>query len=213
VDRASHLELDAIAPDRQNLMRQDHPNESVTMNPVRLILLVVLLPMLSFAEVTLEEARKNGMGETLQTYIEHNSIIVDICVYEQSWIPPSAGLTKGRLVQRAVVTNVHRGTLRVGDKIEYTHFIEDAPRFLGPFTSTVPGKLRTFFYDPEEPEQVVDGLLKIEGDGHWGFDRVGDAGSGGSAFAALFELELKTHPKLKSESQQDAGAGRAKPGR
>lgn len=193
-------------------MKQTRYPIACTMNPLRLILLVVLLPMLAFAEITLEEARKNGMWETLQNYIEHNSIIVDICVYEQSWIPPSAAFTKGRLVQWAVVTNVHRGTLRVGDRIEYTHFIEESPRFLGPFTSTVPGKLRTFFYDPEEPEQVVDGLLKIEGDGHWGFDRVGDAGSGGSAFAALFELELKTHPKLKSKSQQDAGAGRSKAG-
>lgn len=183
------------------------------MNLIRLILLVALLPVLSFAEGTLEEARKNGMLETLQNYIEHNSIIVDICVYEQSWIPPSADFAKGRLVQRAVVTNVHRGPLRVGDRIEYIHFIEESSLFLGPFTATVPGKLRTFFYDPEDSERVVDGLLKIEGDGHWGFDRVGGAGSGGSAFAALFELELKTNPILKPKSQQGDGAGGAKPGR
>ena len=176
------------------------------MNPIRLILLFALLPMLSLAEVTLEEARKKGMSETLQNYIEHNSIIVDICVYEQSWIPPSAAFAKGRLVQRAVVTNVHRGTLRIGDKIEYTHLIEEPPRFLDPFTSTVPGKLRTFFYDPEEPEQVVDGLLKIEDDGHWGFDRVG------SVFAELFERELKINPILKPKSQQGDGAGRVKSG-
>lgn len=179
---------------------------ALNMNLIRLILLVALLPMLSFAGPNLEEAKKNGMWETLQNYIEHNSIIVDICVYEQSWIPPSADFTKGRLVQRAVVTNVHRGTLRVGDRIEYIHFIEESPRFLGPFTATVPGKLRTFFYEPEDSERVVDGLLKIEGDGHWGFDRVG------SAFAALFELELKTHPKLKAGSQQGAGGNKAKLG-
>lgn len=134
------------------------------------------------------------MWETLQSYIEHNSVITDICVYEQEWVPPSEVSPKGRLIQRAVVTHVHCGSWKIGQRIEYTHYIEDAPRFFGRFVSTVPGKLRTFFYDPDGSEALEDGLIVINGDGHWGFGRVDDV------FADLFALEQAQNPKLKTKA-------------
>ncbi|RYD84393.1 MAG: hypothetical protein EOP84_05625 [Verrucomicrobiaceae bacterium] len=147
------------------------------------------------AEVTLEEAKTNGMWETLQSYIEHSPAIVDICIFEQEWVPPSKSVSKGQLMKRAVVTYVHHGAIPVGTKIEYVHYIEDSPRFLGKFTSVVRGDLRTFFFDPHDAK-VVDGGMRLEGDGHWGFDRVGNA------FAGLFHLELKSNPKLTTKSNQ-----------
>jgi hypothetical protein len=73
---------------------------------------------------------------------------------------------------------------RVGQRIEYTNFIEDALRFFGPFTTTVPGVLRTFFYNPDGSEAHQEAVIKISGDGHWGFRRVEDV------CAQLFVLEL-----------------------
>lgn len=150
---------------------------------------------LSLAEVPSEEAKHNARQETLRTYIENNAIIVDTCVYEQSWIPPSEEFRKGRLVQRAAVTHVHTESLKVGDRIEYIRLIEEPPRFLNAFTSTVNGELRVFFYDPDGSEKTENGVLKVVHDGHWGFGRVGNA------FAELFKLELQTNPKLKLKSK------------
>lgn len=171
---------------------------------MRIIIIIALLAFLQAparAEITLEEAKTNGMQETLQTYIEQNAIIADICVYEQTWIPatgkvlPSGKDSQGKLIQRAVITHVHCGAAKVGDRIEYIHYIEEPPRLFKQFTSTVAGELRTFFYSPDKEHKLVEGILKIQG-AHWGFDRVGDV------FAELFALELKTNPKLKPKSEQ-----------
>lgn len=167
---------------------------------IRLIITLLLaLQVSSMAEITIDEAMRNGMRETLQNYIHHSEVIVDICVYEQAWIPPSKLIPKGQLVKRAVITHVHSGPWKVGQLIEYTHLIEDSPRFLGPFTSTVPGVLRTFFYNPDGSETHEESTIKISGDGHWGFRRVNDV------FAQLFALELESNPKIKSRSEEDVG--------
>ncbi len=162
----------------------------------QLITILLLLQVASAGEISIESAKKNGMLETLQNYIRHNSIIVDICVYEQEWVPPSATLPKGQLIQRAVVTHVHCGEWQIGQKVQYVHFIEDAPRFNGRFVSTVPGELRTFFYSPDGSETHEADMVEINGDGHWGFGRVNDV------FAELFALELKSNAKLKIKSEQ-----------
>ena len=148
------------------------------------------------ADIPLDEAKHNGMWETLRNYIKHNEVIADVCVYEQAWIPPSKQSPKGQLIQRAVITHVHSGSWEVGQRIEYIHYIEDAPRFFGPFTATVPGELRTFFYDPDGSEAHGGGIIRISGDGHWGFRRLGDV------FAQLFAIELQSNPKLKAKSEQ-----------
>ncbi|MFT4176187.1 MAG: hypothetical protein QM627_05985 [Luteolibacter sp.] len=161
------------------------------MRILSIFLLAISLVTSSSAEITLEEARRNGMQETLRNYIGQNSIIADICVFEQTWIPASPKFPKGRLIRRAVVTNVHCGPIRIGDRIEYMNFIEEPPKLFNSFTSTVPGELLTFFYSPGNSQKVEDGWLKIGGDDHWGFSRINHV------FADLFALELKTHPKLK----------------
>ncbi len=165
----------------------------------------ICLNVFSHGEITAEEAKIDGMRETLQNYIEHNPVIADICIFEQTWMPPSKSFPKGRMIQRAVVTHVHRGSISVGTRIEYAHYIEDSPRLFDEFTSTVRGKLRTFFFDPNDSSRIVDGVLKIDGDGHWGFNRVDDV------FSELFALELKSNPKLQPKDS-DGAANPAKPG-
>jgi|GEM_PF-7057666 len=159
---------------------------------IRLLILAMLSLQASVAGAPAVE-EENKMAETLRNFIHHNSLIADICVYEQEWIPPTEALPKGQLVRRAVITNVHSGSWKVGQRIEYTHFIEDSPGFLKRFRSTVPGELKTFFFNPDGSEVIEDGMLKIRGDGHWGFHRLNDP------FADLFAQELKTNPKLKAK--------------
>lgn len=161
------------------------------------ISLLAALQLTSLAGLPLEEAKRNEMRETLQNYIETNEVIADICVYEQKWIPPSEHFSKGQLILRAVITHVHTGPWNVGQQIEYVHYMEDAPRFFGRFTSTVPGLLKTFFYNPNESETKTDGVIRIEGDRHWTFQRDADG------FARLFALELESNPKLNSKGKED----------
>ena len=160
------------------------------------IAILLTLHVATAGEIPLEDAKKNGMWETLQNYIKHNFVIADICIYEQEWLPPSKKFPKGQLIQRAVVTHIHNGSWKIGQRIEYTHFIKDAPRYFGRFASTVPGKLRTFFCEPDGSEANEDGMIVISGDDHWGFGRVDDV------FAELFALELKSNAKLKPKSEQ-----------
>ena len=118
------------------------------------------------------------MRETLQDRIEESGNIVDISVYEQEWIKPDADFSKGRLIRRAIVTHVHTGKIPMGTRLEFTHL-------------TVEGELRTLFFNNDETVRIADGKLEIQGDGHWGFKRVGDT------FAELFEKELESNPTLR----------------
>ncbi len=56
----------------------------------------------------------------LKASINENRVIVDICIYEQQWISPNSEFPKGRLIKRAVVTEVYKGAdVSLGDKLEY----------------------------------------------------------------------------------------------
>ncbi|MEM7792765.1 MAG: hypothetical protein AAF546_15270 [Verrucomicrobiota bacterium] len=74
-----------------------------------LLAMLCALQAAAAGEISLEDAKKNGMREALQNYITHNPIITDICVYEQEWVPASETFPKGQIIQRAVVTHVHCG--------------------------------------------------------------------------------------------------------
>lgn len=128
--------------------------------------------------------------ENVRKYINDSDFIVDTCIYEQEWIPATSESPKAKLLKRAVVTGVHKGDIKIGTKLEYYHFIEEPPRFLGAFRSVVDGELRTFFFSRSDGT-LKDGKYSLEGDGHFGFARLeGD-------FANAFRQELKVNPGLK----------------
>ena len=111
------------------------------------------------------------------------------------------GFPKAKLVKRAVVTGVHKGDIQVGTKIEYYHLIEDPPELFKSFRSVVNGELRTFFFSRSDGK-LADGKYTLEGDGHFGFDRLnGD-------FAEAFRKELEVNANLKSQSEHSARGNR-----
>ena len=135
-------------------------------------------------------ARAVDQSENVQNYIRHSDFVVDICIYEQEWHPGKEGV-KARLVQRAVVTGVHKGEIAVGTKLEYEHMIEDPPRLFQHFRSTVEGELRTFFFSRDDGT-LKDGKYNL-GAGHFGFERCeGD-------FAEAFQQELRENPALQKK--------------
>jgi hypothetical protein len=155
------------------------------------LLLLACATMTTAADPERDRLRLEGMRETLQARIEEAGNIVDISVYEQEWIKPDAKFWKGRLIRRAIVTHVHAGKVPLGTRLEFTHLIEDSPKFFDNFRCTVEGELQTLLFSDDEAPTIVDGKLKIEGDGHWGFKRVDDT------FAELFEKEREANPKLR----------------
>ena len=151
---------------------------------------ILMLAVVVMSFVGLSPAEAVDQRENVQNYIASKDFVVDICVYEQEWIPATAKSPKGRLVMSAVVTGVHKGDIAVGTKLEYTHFIEEPPKLFRGFRSVVEGELRTFFFSKSDGT-LKDGKFTIQGDGHIGFDRLtGD-------FAEAFAKELKTNPALK----------------
>lgn len=155
-----------------------------------LLLLFLLIPAFVLAEVTLEEAKTNGMQETLRGYIASSENMVDICIYEQEWVNPTKEFTKGRMIKRAVITAVHKGNFAVGTRLQYCHYIEEPPKLFTNFRSTVEGELRTFFFDRADGRET-DGRFVIEGDGHWGFSRTS------GVFRELFQLEQQARAPKK----------------
>lgn len=138
-----------------------------------------------------------GFRELVTDWISANDLIVSICIYEQEWLPPedpSRRPQKALLVQRAVVVGVHKGEIPIGTQLEFTYVIEDPSKlFKEPFRSTVPGKLRYFFFCDDDTTKAK-GVRIVNA--HTGFDRDDDT------FSDIFRAELKRNPKLKSASEQ-----------
>jgi hypothetical protein len=102
---------------------------------------LVLISLSRLSAMTPEEA-----DAKLKASINENRVIVDICIYEQQWISPNNEFPKGRLIKRAVVTEVYKGTdVALGAKLEFDEIADEFPGKLGDFTSPVEGDLRTLF--------------------------------------------------------------------
>jgi hypothetical protein len=137
-------------------------------------------------------AKPVDQSENVQSRIAESDFVVEICIYEQEWVPANKEDWKATLIMRAVVTGVHKGDIPVGTKLEYYHLIEEPPKLFKAFRSVVEGELRTFFFSRDDGT-LKDGKYTLEGDGHFGFDRCkGD-------FADAFGKELKSNPGLKKQ--------------
>jgi hypothetical protein len=136
-------------------------------------------------------AKPVDQSENVQSRIRESDFVVDICIYEQEWVPTNKESWKATLIKRAVVTGVHKGDIPVGTKLEYYHLIEEPPKlFKKAFRSGVDGELRTFFFSRKDGV-LKEGKYTLEGDGHFGFDRCH------GEFAEAFGKELKSNPDLK----------------
>ena len=111
------------------------------------------------------EDDKGGQGKG---YMKTSGVILDLCVYEQEFIPAKSGkgppppFTEATLITRAVVTGVHRGKVKVGTKIEIKEIVIDPPEYLTQFRSVVEGRLLTYFYFGEKLPKAKDGCHLVD---------------------------------------------------
>ena len=161
---------------------------------MRPLLASLCLAVASLAAAESPSPKLVDQSENVQARIRESDFVVDICIYEQEWVPANEENWKATLIKRAVVTGVHKGDLPVGTKLEYYHLIEEPPKLFKAFRSVVDGELRTFFFSRDDGT-FKDGKYALEGDGHFGFDRCkGD-------FADAFAKELKSNPDLKKRDE------------
>lgn len=150
----------------------------------------------------------------LKARIAESEFVVDICVYEMEWVPPTPSYPKAKWVQRAVVTSVHKGVIEIGTKLEFFYNIEEPPKlFKTQFRTVVEGELYTFFFSSDDGV-LLDGKYTLDAPGQFRFGRgEGDfaAGRGAGNFAAAFRKELKSNPELKPKNEQAAPSGGNKP--
>jgi hypothetical protein len=127
-----------------------------------LIALFLVESVLSQAVLVGDTEKAESSGRAKQ-YMKTSGVILDVCVYEREFVPSegedkdNAPWTSGTLIQRAVVTGVHRGNTKVGTKIEIVEIVIDPPEFLKKFRSVVEGELLTYFYYGEELPEPKNG--------------------------------------------------------
>ncbi|WP_411827785.1 hypothetical protein [Luteolibacter sp. AS25] len=135
-------------------------------------------------------------------YMETSGVIVDVCVYEQEWVPPKDGepdaipFKEGTLIQRAVVTGVHKGNVEIGTKIDIVEIITDPPEYMTKFRSVVEGELLTWFYFGEKLPKPKNGRHIIDHNHmsfKWGKDK--------EVIAYLEALGIKTKYNKANKSE------------
>jgi hypothetical protein len=139
-----------------------------------------------------------AMRENILMRIEESDSVATICIYEQEWIPPTKEESKGEVVHRAVITNVHKGNLAVGTQLEFSYLIEDPPKLFSHFRATVPGRLEYFFFSHEGMQRTNDKIVLDIGT-HWSCDRLK------GIYAELFQEELARDPALQTKSETATG--------
>ncbi len=115
-----------------------------------------------------EVSGEDDKGDQGKGYMKTSGVILDLCVYEQEFIPAKSGkgppppLTEATLITRAVVTGVHRGKVKVGTKIEIKEIVIDPPEYLTKFRSVVEGRLLTYFYFGEKLPNAKNGRHLVD---------------------------------------------------
>lgn len=115
----------------------------------------VIFALLLAGHANSEEA---DVRRTHLEYLKNSGVIVDVCVYEKEYVPPKdGGVTEGAFIRRAVVTDVHKGSVKVGTKIEIVEYVVHPPQWLSKFKSVAEGDLLTYCYFGEELPALKNG--------------------------------------------------------
>lgn len=62
----------------------------------------------------------------VQNWLHQNTEVVEVCVFREQWIAPTAERPKGMLLKYATITRVHKGTVKVGERVVLTSLFEFA---------------------------------------------------------------------------------------
>jgi hypothetical protein len=130
----------------------------------------------------------------VQNWLSQNSEVVEVCVFREQWIAPTKEIPKGVLLKFATITSIHKGSVKVGNRVVLTCLFEyprtewqREARLRPSRVSMVDGELMVCMFDKQRTPHK---------DGYW------DVGSDISRFTfddefhQAFLLEKKRDPKL-----------------
>jgi hypothetical protein len=165
------------------------------MKYLRSFALIAALALSTSAQDRKDPEFRDAMRENILARIAESDSVVTICVYEEEWIPPTEEEWKGEIVQRAVVTSVHKGNLTVGTQLEFSYLVEDSPKLFSKFRATVPGEMKYLFFS-HEGMQRTKGKMILGLGAHWSCDRLE------GIYAELFQAEVARNPTLITQGEQ-----------
>ncbi|MCX6865810.1 MAG: hypothetical protein NTV46_06235, partial [Verrucomicrobia bacterium] len=89
--------------------------------------------------------KRDPMTGNLNRRIAESDNIVLVSIYKQKWVPPEGRFAKGEMIYYARVVSSFKGDLIVGRKIEFSYYLEESPRWLEGFESSIEGKMEYLF--------------------------------------------------------------------
>ena len=167
------------------------------MKPILLLLISTAL----FLVETRGDEEKGELTEDdypvaiVQNWLHQNSEVVEICVFREQWIAPTAERQKGMLVKFATITRLYKGSVKVGERVTLAYLFEypageweREARRRPSRVSMVDGELMVSMFDKE-------GIQKR--DGYWDTGDIISRFPFGSDFHRTFESEEKRDSKLE----------------
>ena len=162
---------------------------------------IILAIILSIATTTFADQEKEDLPAhaipMVQNWLHQCSEAVDICVFREQWIAPSKELPKGMLLKFGTITYVHKGSVKVGERVVMATLVEYPPenvtreaRLRPNRVSLVDGELHVVIFDKKD--------TKLE-NGYWNVQDTINTFTFDDYFYRAFQSIKKTDPKLKGE--------------
>ncbi|HEX8372949.1 MAG TPA: hypothetical protein VF585_09225 [Chthoniobacterales bacterium] len=158
---------------------------------------VALLAISMILSVQGEEAPQEWQKwalPVLRNWLHQKSEVVEVCIFREEWKEPTEQLPKGRLFEYATITRVHKGSMKVGDRVVLRAYIEYArsewkrEAGLRPSRiSLVDGELRVVIFDRKDTPQT---------NGYWDVGADISRFSFDEEFYQAFQFEQKRDPSL-----------------
>lgn len=159
----------------------------------------ILAIFLSISTTTFADQKKEDLPvhaiPMVQNWLHQCSEAVDVCVFREQWIAPSEKMPKGMLLRFGTITYVHKGSVKVGERVVMAMLVEYPPesvareaRLRPDRVSLVDGELHVVIFDKK--------TTKFE-NGYWDVQDTINRFSFDDYFYRAFQSIKKTDPELK----------------
>ena len=160
---------------------------------------IILAFFLSIATPTVADQVKEDIPPhaipMVQNWLHQCSEAVDVCVYREQWIAPSKELPKGMLLKFGTITSVHKGSVKVGERVVMAKLFEYPSESVAIEARTRPD--RVSLVDGELHVVIFDKKTTKQENGYWNVEDTINTFAFDDYFYRAFQSIKKTDPELK----------------
>lgn len=159
---------------------------------------IMAVMSLLFATAALADKKEEMPAYALpmvQNWLHQCSEAVDVCVFREQWVAPAKKMPKGMLLKFGTITVVHKGTVKVGERIVMAYLfeypakdVEREARLRPDRVSMVDGELHVVIFDKKDTKFI---------NGYWDVGDITSKFSHDDDFHRAFLIEKKRDPHLK----------------